>query len=192
MINKNTMKLDNKNLMSIYNRNKNANQNKENKTNSNKTVILKNIKNKKDSLAENNKITYTENCEVNGHQSINRDNYNKKLIENFQHEMESQRVAKKKTRTKIFLPPLICLSPGKFNLPINLRTEAGRNLKSKKSLISGNKNTENLLRNSSNENVNLSLLINNSFSGNSRKMIIDNDETINSNNENKIKSNKFE
>ena len=189
MINKNTMKLDNKNLMSIYNRNKNANQNKENKTNSNKTVILKNIKNKKDSLAENNKITYTENCEVNGHQSINRDNYNKKLIENFQHEMESQRVAKKKTRTKIFLPPLICLSPGKFNLPINLRTEAGRNLKSKKSLISGNKNTENLLRNSSNENVNLSLLINNSFSGNSSKMIIDNDETINSNNESKIKSN---
>ena len=132
MINRHPMKLDNKNLISIYNRNMNSNQNKENKNNSNKTIILNNIKKKKDSLPENNKITYTENNEVNSYKSINRDNYKKKLIENFEHEMESQRVAKKKTRTKIFLPPLIRLSPGKYNFPLNLNTENSRNLKKKK------------------------------------------------------------
>ena len=183
MIDKNQMKLDNRNPISLYKQNKNI---------PNRTFILKNIKRKNDSSFENNKITFTENNEINNYKSINlinRDDYKKKLIEKFKHEMESQRVAKKKTTPKIFLPPLTCLSPGKLKFQLNFNTENNRNLKTKKSINLENKNTQNLNKNFINDNSNLSILINNSYSGNSSKINMDNDESLNSNNENKIKSN---
>ena len=183
MIDKNQMKLDNRNPISLYKQNKNI---------PNRTFILKNIKRKNDSSFENNKITFTENNEINNYKSINlinRDDYKKKLIEKFKHEMESQRVAKKKTTPKIFLPPLTCLSPGKLKFQLNFNTENNRNLKTKKSINLENKNAQNLNKNFMNDNSNLSILINNSYSGNSSKINMDNDESLNSNNENKIKSN---
>ena len=183
MIDKNQMKLDNRNPISLYKQNKNI---------PNRTFILKNIKRKNDSSFENNKITFTENNEINNYKSINlinRDDYKKKLIEKFKHEMESQRVAKKKTTPKIFLPPLTCLSPGKLKFQLNFNTENNRNLKTKKSINLENKNTQNSNKNFINDNSNVSILINNSYSGNSSKINMDNDESLNSNNENKIKSN---
>ena len=183
MIDKNQMKLDNRNPISLYKQNKNI---------PNRTFILKNIKRKNDSSFENNKITFTENNEINNYKSINlinRDDYKKKLIEKFKHEMESQRVAKKKTTPKIFLPPLTCLSPGKLKFQLNFNTENNRNLKTKKSINLENKNAQNLNKNFMNDNSNLSILINNSYSGNSSKINMDNDESLNSNNESKIKSN---
>ena len=74
MIDKNQMKLDNRNPISLYKQNKNI---------PNRTFILKNIKRKNDSSFENNKITFTENNEINNYKSINlinRDDYKKKLI----------------------------------------------------------------------------------------------------------------
>ena len=183
MIDKNQMKLDNRNPISLYKQNKNI---------PNRTFILKNIKRKNDSSFENNKITFTENNEINNYKSINlinRDDYKKKLIEKFKHEMESQRVAKKKTTPKIFLPPLTCLSPGKLKFQLNFNTENNRNLKTKKSINLENKNTQNSNKNFINDNSNVSILINNSYSGNSSKINMDNDESLNSNNESKIKSN---
>ena len=183
MIDKNPMKLENRNPISLYKQNKNI---------PNRTFILKNIKRKNDSSFENNKITFTENNEINNYKSINlinRDDYKKKLIEKFKHEMESQRVAKKKTTPKIFLPPLTCLSPGKLKFQLNFNTENNRNLKTKKSINLENKNAQNLNKNFMNDNSNLSILINNSYSGNSSKINMDNDESLNSNNESKIKSN---
>ena len=65
--------------------------------------------------------------------SINEEEYQRKLFDEFKHEMESQRISRKKIAKKIFLPPLIC----SFNIKsqLNLQKNKSRN-NSKKQIIS--------------------------------------------------------
>ena len=188
MLNKNLIKQGNKNILSLYNKSLSSRHKKEIKNFGNKTFISKDRKSKNDLWTESNNNKENENIEINNYKSINGDDYKKKLIENFKLEMEAQRVARKKMAKKIFLPPLTYFSPGKINFPININYENSRNSKVGKSVKMENKKTQKTYKNSNNENLNISFMINNSYSGNTSKIMTDNTETINSNNETKIKS----
>ena len=100
--------------------------------------------------------------------------------------MESQRISRKKIAKKIFLPPLIC----SFNIKsqLNLQKNKSRN-NSKKQIISliNYESKKKSKKNNSNDNLNISFVISNSFSGNDSKMMFDNEETQNSNNDKVIK-----
>ena len=186
--NRNLMNAGKRKLLSIYNKSLDSKPNREIKKSGNKTYILKDVQKKNETLIENNKIDDNEKKGINNYKVINGEEYKKKLIENFQHEMESQRVAKRKIAKKIFLPPITFFSPGQIKSPINFN-EKSRNLKSKDIMLMEDKNTNISKRNSIKDKQNISLIINNSFSGNASKIMNENEETLNSNNESKIKSN---
>ena len=187
MLNKNLLKTGYKNPISLYNKPLNSKNKKLIKNFVNKTFISKDTKKKNDSWTENNNDN--EKNEITNCKSINDEDYKKKLIKNFKHEMDSQRVAKRKKAKKIFLPPLTCFSPGKITFPLTFNyNNDSRNSKIKKSIVLENKKIHTSKRNSINKNINVSPMINNSYSRNTSKMI-DYDDTLNSNNESKIKSN---
>ena len=187
-LNMNLIKPEKKDFFNFY-QSENSKSKKSNLIIGNKTTIIKEAKKKKDISMENDKINDIEKKDVKIYKLINAEDYQKKLIENFEHEMESQRVAKRKIAKKIFLPPLMYVSTIKFKSDINYNNEKNRNIKAKKINVNINDNKQKSKKNSMNENSNISFVINNSFSGNTSKIKFDNEETLNSNNESKIKSN---
>ena len=98
-------KNSNKNSFRLNNKSLNPKQKKETKNNWNKTYDEKIQGNKMDLPIENNKITdFDKNVNINiNNKIIKRDKYQKKLIEKFKQEMDSQRVAKKRMHKKIFI-----------------------------------------------------------------------------------------
>ena len=186
MLNKNFLKSGKKIGISLHNKSLNSNPSKGIKTIGHKTFIIKQAKKKADSWTENNNDI--EKNEISNHKSIKDKGYKIKLIKNFMLEMDAQRVKRRKKAKKIFLPPLTCFSPGNIKIPLNFNKENSRNIKIK-SILMENKKTYTSKRNSINENINVSLIINNSHSRNSSKIDMENVETLNSNNESKIKSN---
>ena len=187
MLNKNLIKPGNKNLLSLYNKSLSSRHKSNVKNFGNKTFISKDRKKKNEIWTETNNEKENDNIEVNNYKSINGEEYKKKLIENFKHEMEAQRVARKKMAKKIFLPPITYYSPGKITFQINY--ENTKNSKKRKSVKMEDKNTQKTYKSTNNENLNISLIINNSYSRNTSKIMTDNNETLNSNSETKIKSN---
>ena len=189
-LNMNLLKPEKKHFFKFY-QPENSKNKKRNFISGNKTTIIKESKKKNDNSMENDKINDIEKKEIKDYKLINAEDYQKKLIENFEHEMESQRVAKRKIAKKIFLPPLTYISTVKIKPDINYNynNEKNRNIKSKKINANENDNKHKSKINSVNDNSNISFIINNSFSGNTSKIKIDNEETLNSNNESKIKSN---
>ena len=185
MLNKNLIKTENKNILSIYSKSKPS---KDIKNYGNKTFVSKENLKKNDSLTDINQKNDNEKNEINYNKS-NNEEYKKKLIEKFKLQMESQRTARKKIAKKIFLPPLTFFSSGNFHSPINFIKEKGRNKKINKFNVLEKNNTNISKRNDSNDKLNLSLVVNNSFSGNASKILTEKEETINSNNDSKIKSN---
>ena len=189
-LNMNLIKSGNKNFFK-FPQNENSGIKKRNLINGNKTTIIKETKKKKDILLENGKVNDNEKKEIKNYKLINEEEYQKKLIENFEHEMESQRVAKRKIAKRIFLPPLTYISVGKIKSDINYNynNEKNRIMKIKKINVNEIDNKYKSKINSMDDNSNISLVINNSFSGNTSKIKIDNEETLNSNNESKINYN---
>ena len=190
MLNNNIIKSGNKNLLSVNNKSSNLKRNKDINNYGNKTVITKETQTlkKNDSFTELNQKSDNEKNEINNYKANNDELYKKKLFEHFRHQMDAQRTAKSKKAKKIFLPPLICFSP-KMNPSIIYVNEKSSNQKSSKNISIDKKKINISKRNTNNEKHNVSLMVNNSFSGNISKINTENDETINSNNESKIKSN---
>ena len=182
-------KNSNKNSFRLNNKSLNPKQKKETKNNWNKTYDEKIQGNKMDLAIENNKITdFDKNVNINiNNKIIKRDKYQKKLIEKFKQEMDSQRVAKKRMHKKIFLPPLTGFSPINIKSSLNFLNDKNRNKKSSKLNLLENDDNQKSKGNSTHENMNISLVINNSFSSNNSK-IMDNVETINTNKETKTKN----
>jgi hypothetical protein len=182
-------KNSNKNSFRLNNKSLNPKQKKETKNNWNKTYDEKIQGNKMDLAIENNKITdFDKNVNINiNNKIIKRDKYQKKLIEKFKQEMDSQRVAKKRMHKKIFLPPLTGFSPINIKSSLNFLNDKNRNKKSSKLNLLENDDNQKSKGNSTHENMNISLVINNSFSSNNSK-IVENVETIHTNNETKTKN----
>ena len=141
-----------------------------------------------DNSYEIDKSNDNEKKEIHNYKIINDEEYEKKLFENFKLEMESRRRAKKRIAKKIFLPPLAC-TLGNYKSSLHFHNEKLNTSKLKKSGIVEYENIAKSKRNSINNISNISFVINNSFSGNSSKIKMDNEESFNSNNSKKIKNN---
>ena len=145
---------------------------------------------KNDNSTEIDKSNENEKKEIHNLKIINDEEYEKKLFENFKIEMESQRRAKKKIAKKIFLPPLTCFSFGNYKTSLNNQNDKINKTKLKKTTLLELENNAKSKRTSINDYLNISLVINNnSFSGNVSNVIMDNDDTLNSNSSNILKNN---
>ena len=185
--------MNNKNIISSENQFiENKHNNKTPNYKSNKLGLkIFNAKNKIkriDNSYEIDKSNDNEKKEIHNYKIINDEEYEKKLFENFKLEMESRRRAKKRIAKKIFLPPLAC-TLGNYKSSLHFHNEKLNTSKLKKSGIVEYENIAKSKRNSINNISNISFVINNSFSGNSSKIKMDNEESFNSNNSKKIKNN---
>jgi hypothetical protein len=183
--NKNIIASENKFILDNSN-NKTTNY-KSNKSKS-KIYYIKNRLKKSDTI-DIDKSNDNDKKEIHNYKLINDDEYEKKLFENFKLEMESQRRAKKKIAKKIFLPPLTYCSLGNYKSSLNFHTEKRNNSKLKKSSIIESEKIPKSKGNSINNNSNISFVINNSFSANTSKIIMENEKSIHSNSNNRIKTN---
>ena len=185
----------NKNLIDInnipyfmYKNTGNSRQKIKIKNQVNKTLNFIDKNRKQDISLETNKISDNEKNEISNYKSINGEDYQKKLIESFKQEMESQRMKRKKVAKKIFLPPLTYSI--NIKSPLNFPQKKSRN-NSKNHITSlhNYENTNKSKKNSSNDNLNFSFIVNNSFSGNVSKITMENEDIQNSNNENMLITN---
>ena len=187
LINKNIID-GNKNSLAMNNKAWHSGYKTKSKNKKITSLHFDNKKKTKDISTETNKMSDNEKGNSSEFKSINEEEYQRKLFDEFKHEMESQRISRKKIAKKIFLPPLICSFGVESQL--NLQKNKSRN-NSKKQIISliNYESKKKSKKNNGNDNLNISFVISNSFSGNDSKMMFDNEETQNSNNDKVIKSN---
>ena len=88
------------------------------------------------------------------------------------------------------MPPLTCFSFGNYKTSLNNQNDKINKTKLKKTTLLELENNAKSKRTSINDYLNISLVINNnSFSGNVSNVIMDNDDTLNSNSSNILKNN---